>query len=559
MSFVRGRFAACETIKHLICQVWHIAISRSHDGMLFLPLHPDTRIRCLVVPSVRKKQGAYGKVQTHKESKLSQLSHIDEIWSAMTLLYLRPLQSNLKSHRIQTTFDTDDLAFCDDILCKVSRSFASVIRQLPDEMLVDVLIFYLVLRALDTVEDDMTYFPTAEAKIATLLSFHKTALVDPAWSMMGCGMGDERRLLEEFPKCHSIFSSLPESSRRVITDITCRMATGMAEFVTKDLGQGTVDIAQYNRYCHFVAGLVGEGLSRLFVSSGLEKPSLVGCELLHLSDQMGLFLQKTNIIRDYLEDYVDGRAFWPRSVWEKYSATGDLGYFANPVDDGAKVAGLNCLNELITDALELVPDCLAYLSELRCAEIFRFCAIPQVMAIATLDKCYHNADVFTGVVKIRKGMSCLLINDTTDMHGVHGIFHRFARSIMRKADDVRSKGGYVDPSYDRTLRACHTIIELTQSEALTVPSSGRNGTLFVASCAAAAAASCLAFKAPSGASTKGSIAVTTTVATLASFGMLSLFNTGFTKKCRGDMSRSVPLLLPAAKLKEELRSQTENN
>lgn len=29
---------------------------------------------------------------------------------------------------------------------------------------------------------------------------------------------------------------------------------------------------------------------------------------------MGLFLQKTNIIRDYLEDYVDGRAFWPQEV-----------------------------------------------------------------------------------------------------------------------------------------------------------------------------------------------------------------------------------------------------
>ena len=180
-------------------------------------------------------------------------------------------------------------------------------------------------------------------------------------------------------------------------------------------------------------------------------------------------------------------------------------------------------------------------------------------AIATLDKCYHNADVFTGVVKIRKGMSCLLINDTTDMYGVHGIFHRFARSIMRKADDVRSKGGYIDPSYDRTLRACHTIIELTQSEALTVPSSGRNGTLIVASCAAAAAAGCLAFKVPSGASTKGSVAVKTTIVTLASFGMLSLFQTGFTKKFRGGISRTVPLLLPAAKLKEELRSQIENN
>jgi farnesyl-diphosphate farnesyltransferase len=34
---------------------------------------------------------------------------------------------------------------------------------------------------------------------------------------------------------------------------------------------------------------------------------------------MGLFLQKTNIIRDYLEDFVDGRAFWPQEVrWRGY-------------------------------------------------------------------------------------------------------------------------------------------------------------------------------------------------------------------------------------------------
>eukprot|EP00986_Skeletonema_menzelii_P007630 scaffold3004_cov51-Skeletonema_menzelii.AAC.1 len=61
---------------------------------------------------------------------------------------------------------------------------------------------------------------------------------------------------------------------------------------------------------------------------------------------MGLFLQKTNIIRDYLEDYVDGRAFWPQSVWKKYSASGDLGYFANPETSEHETAALNCLDEL---------------------------------------------------------------------------------------------------------------------------------------------------------------------------------------------------------------------
>lgn len=63
--------------------------------------------------------------------------------------------------------------------------------------------------------------------------------------------------------------------KQVITDITRRMGAGMAEFVTKDLGQGTVSIAEYNRYCHYVAGLVGEGLTRLFCATGVQGPELL--------------------------------------------------------------------------------------------------------------------------------------------------------------------------------------------------------------------------------------------------------------------------------------------
>jgi len=125
---------------------------------------------------------------------------------------------------------------------------------------------------------------------------------------------------------------LPEGSQEVIRDITNKMGAGMAEYVSADLGQGTIDQAAYDRYCHMVAGLVGEGLTRIFVARGMEKESICGqgecvwpfCEdpkvnpnNLAIANSMGPFLQKANIIRDYLEDYVDGRAFWPQSVWKK--------------------------------------------------------------------------------------------------------------------------------------------------------------------------------------------------------------------------------------------------
>ena len=72
-------------------------------------------------------------------------------------------------------------------------------------------------------------------------------------------------------------------------------------------------ILLFLQYCHYVAGLVGIGLSRLFSASELED-KIVG-EDTELANSMGLFLQKTNIIRDYLEDNVEGREFWPKEVF----------------------------------------------------------------------------------------------------------------------------------------------------------------------------------------------------------------------------------------------------
>jgi farnesyl-diphosphate farnesyltransferase len=46
---------------------------------------------------------------------------------------------------------------------------------------------------------------------------------------------------------------------QVIEEMTKRMADGMAEFLEREV----VTIADYDRYCYFVAGIVGIGLSRV--------------------------------------------------------------------------------------------------------------------------------------------------------------------------------------------------------------------------------------------------------------------------------------------------------
>ena len=65
---------------------------------------------------------------------------------------------------------------------QVSRSFAVVIQTLPDEIKDAICIFYLVLRGLDTVEDDMA-IPN-EKKLPMLESFH-LHLQQPGWNVDG--------------------------------------------------------------------------------------------------------------------------------------------------------------------------------------------------------------------------------------------------------------------------------------------------------------------------------------------------------------------------------------
>lgn len=53
----------------------------------------------------------------------------------------------------------------------ITCSFAIVIQQLPEDLRDSVCIFYLVLRALDTVEDDMSI--SVKDKVPVLRSFHE--------------------------------------------------------------------------------------------------------------------------------------------------------------------------------------------------------------------------------------------------------------------------------------------------------------------------------------------------------------------------------------------------
>ena len=331
-----------------------------------------------------------------------------------------------------------DREFCYAALNKVSRSFAIVINQLPQELKDPVCLYYLILRGLDSVEDDILY--PAEQRLPLLRNFYKKCIEDN-WNISGVGDSDDYRiLLANFDKVIRVFKSLKPEYQTVILDSCKKMGNGMADFAEKKL----VTIHDYDHYCHYVAGIVGIGLSGLFSASGVENPDLKN--QIKLSNSMGLLLQKTNITRDYYEDLSLGRSFWPKEIWGKYTHR-----LEELMQDPASPESRACLNDLVTDALQYVGDCVEYLSLIEHKQIFRFCAIPQVMAIATLAKIYNNPDVYREVVKIRKGIASILMLHTTDMESVHLVMEKYANKILKKLDKN-------DPNYDLTMERCHSII-----------------------------------------------------------------------------------------------------
>ncbi|XP_072028435.1 squalene synthase-like [Amphiura filiformis] len=365
---------------------------------------------------------------------LKSITHPDEI----VALFKYQLGWNAVTRKQDTKHMSVAAKRCYEYLNQTGRSFAAVVNSLDGDLRHAVRIFYLVLRALDTVEDDMT-IPVDE-KSDLLVRFY-TKLEEPEWTY-NKSQEKHRIVLEDFTSISKEYRGLASEYRVVISDICQKMGQGMFEFLHRDV----ITIDDWNLYCHYVAGLVAIGLSRLFSASELE--DTIVDEDTELVNSVGLFLQKTNIIRDYWEDMVEGREFWPKETWSKYADT--LSDFQKHSNIHPAVS---CLNDLITNALHHVPDVLEYMSRIKNQSVFNFFAINEVMGITTLAACYNNPNVFSGVVKIRKGQAVSLTLKATNMSSIKSIMYQFASQIQQTTPKT-------DPSAEKTLKITNHIKSL---------------------------------------------------------------------------------------------------
>ncbi|KAF2173148.1 hypothetical protein M409DRAFT_62743 [Zasmidium cellare ATCC 36951] len=329
-------------------------------------------------------------------------------------------------HERDESKEGPDLKECFRFLDLTSRSFAAVIKELHPELLVPTCLFYLCLRGLDTIEDDMTI--DIARKEPLLRQFHDH-LEDETWTFNENGPNEkDRELLVKFDCVAKEYNKIKEEYKVIIKDITQRMGNGMADYAKNaDLNaNGVKTIKDYELYCHYVAGLVGEGLTRLFVEAKLANPVLL--QRPELMESMGQLLQQTNIIRDIREDHDDKRYFWPKEVWSKYVTKFDELFLPENQEKA-----LQCSSEMVLIALNRADECLFYMAGIKEQSVFNFVAIPQSMAMATLELCFQNPTLFERNIKITKGTACQLMTESTqNLQLVCDVFRRYARKIHRK-------------------------------------------------------------------------------------------------------------------------------
>ncbi|CAI2184287.1 4235_t:CDS:2 [Funneliformis geosporum] len=382
---------------------------------------------------------------------IKSLLHPTEISALIQYKFLR--SSNISK---EIPFWSEKKIRCYQFLEKTSGSFALIIMELEREYRDLVCMFYLVLRGMDTIEDDMTM--PIDKKIPLLRTFHEK-VSQKGWTFTENGQNEkDRQLLVEFDVVIDEFLLLTKECQNIIIDITKEMGNGMADYIEKTAYNkyNILTIKEFDDYCYYVAGLVGIGLNDLFIATGAKVPYT--SKNYKTITSMGIFLQKINILRDLTEDLMEKRRYWPKQIWSKYVE--EIEELILPKN---KMVSIYCLSEMIFNTLLHVIDCLNYLIKVNGEDmlIFGFAAKPLIVAYATLALAFKNHAVFAveNSIKIRKGEIAKLVIQCTDMHEVARLFEEYTIVIMKKNNDP------LDPNFtninivgDQILQWCKTNI-----------------------------------------------------------------------------------------------------
>jgi farnesyl-diphosphate farnesyltransferase len=349
---------------------------------------------------------------------------------------------NLTSH---------DQQYLTDAMGKVSRSFAIVVAQLEEPLNLFMATAYLICRVADNIEDSLRPLAWQQQRFmefrrmlhdpdqaATIL----TAWTEEKWP----GLSAEEQALMGVAgglPLWNIYAALPTSTQSVIGRWASIMAQGMAqldgpESPPKSIQHNGIQLLasekDYNRYCYFVAGTVGHlGVELVVAHYGLADD--VAHRLYHTCEACGRGLQKTNIVKDFIDDLHRQICYLP-ATWLK-----EVNYSPIRLDGAPRYWQQRVTNDVLAElhqaldhVLSVPPSAAGY----RKASLI--CLLPALHTL--LLAAQNSPKLFTPrhYVKIPRETMMQCILDIQSLWADNDAIRRHCRSLMHEITTTLSHG-----------------------------------------------------------------------------------------------------------------------
>ncbi|MEM7334437.1 MAG: squalene/phytoene synthase family protein [Chloroflexota bacterium] len=228
-----------------------------------------------------------------------------------------------------TPLTPHQVRYLNTALNKVARTFA-ILPPFIDAVLADIMsLAYLVCRVVDSIEDCYQPFDWKQQRFHEVRQLLKTPSLAKeiltVWTDLDWpGLNEDEIALMQIHgglELWRIYALIPQKFRTIIQRWVTEMAVGMENTINPVEPPATIVVGDvivldgakdYDQYCYYVAGTVGYLQTDLLeafygFSTDIVKKLKQHCLA------FGLGLQKTNIVKDFLEDFNRGVCFIPNS------------------------------------------------------------------------------------------------------------------------------------------------------------------------------------------------------------------------------------------------------
>lgn len=328
-------------------------------------------------------------------------------------------------------------AYQNQILPAVSRTFALTIPQLEPRLRTVIANAYLLCRIADTIEDEQSLpgdvkqqFHDRFTRVVGSTEDPESFARDLAPLLNGSTLAPERDLVAHTPAIIEVTDGFNLPQRESLARCIRIMCTGMPSFERHASTAGLADMREMDRYCYYVAGIVGQTLTDLFCDYSpriAEQREAMSA----LDVSFGQGLQMTNILKDFWEDRERGVCWLPHDLFARAGVElEDIRRGNVPAAFGTAYAQLiGIAHSHLRNALDytlLIPE--------KEVGIRRFCLIALGLAMRTLASILAKPDFTAGAqVKVSRQVVKKIVIVSRLFAGYSRVLQRW---FARLADDL---------------------------------------------------------------------------------------------------------------------------